>query len=139
MVSEAMQKVKYWLREYRQDIYVAAIIILIGISSFGLGRLSAVWPDKKPIHIEESDITAHNNNDAAAAVNNTANIIPRNSSDNRVENSQKKYVASKSGSAYHYPWCPGAVKIKEENKIWFLTKEEAEDKGYKPAQNCEGL
>lgn len=50
-----------------------------------------------------------------------------------------KYVASKSGAAYHYPWCPGALKIKEENKIFFNTKEEAEKRGYKPAGNCPGL
>ena len=52
---------------------------------------------------------------------------------------QGKFVASKSGSAYHYPWCPSALKIKEENKVWFETREEAEAKGYKPAANCPGL
>ena len=50
-----------------------------------------------------------------------------------------RYVASKSGTAYHFPWCQGALKIKEENKIWFQTKEEAESRGYKPAGNCDGL
>ena len=49
------------------------------------------------------------------------------------------YVASKSGTKYHYPWCPGAQSIKEENKIWFFTKEEAEKAGYQPASNCKGL
>jgi methylphosphotriester-DNA--protein-cysteine methyltransferase len=49
------------------------------------------------------------------------------------------FVASKSGKAYHLPWCSGAKRIKEENKIWFQTKEEAEKAGYHPAGNCEGL
>ncbi len=49
------------------------------------------------------------------------------------------FVGSRSGKAYHYPWCPGAKRIKEENKVWFHTKEEAVGKGYHPAANCEGL
>lgn len=136
MLSKAMQKVKYWLQEYQQDIYIALIIVFVGISSFGLGRLSSVWSDKEPIRIEEPDMSPHNNNTAATSNRVNSQINPPN---NREADSQRKYVASKSGSAYHYPWCPGAAKIKEENKIWFSTKEEAESKGYKPAQNCEGL
>jgi len=52
---------------------------------------------------------------------------------------EKSFVASKNGTKYHYPWCPGAQSIKEENKIWFSTKEEAEKAGYQPASNCKGL
>lgn len=137
MLSKAMQKVKYWLQEYQPDIYIALIIVLVGVSSFGLGRLSSVWSDKEPIRIEEPNMPPDNNN--MAATNNNRVISQINSLNNKGADSQKKYVASKSGSAYHYPWCPGAAKIKEENKIWFFTKEEAESKGYKPAQNCEGL
>jgi hypothetical protein len=29
--------------------------------------------------------------------------------------------------------------MKEENKIWFASKEEAKKKGYHPAGNCPGL
>jgi methylphosphotriester-DNA--protein-cysteine methyltransferase len=49
------------------------------------------------------------------------------------------YVASKSGTKYHLPWCPGAKQIKEDNKIWFDTKEDAEKSGYAPAANCKGI
>jgi hypothetical protein len=48
-------------------------------------------------------------------------------------------VASKNGTKYHFLWCPGASTIKEENKIYFTSKEEAEKAGYKPAVNCKGL
>ncbi|MES2994961.1 MAG: Ada metal-binding domain-containing protein [Patescibacteria group bacterium] len=50
-----------------------------------------------------------------------------------------KYVASKSGSKYHLPTCSGAKRIKEENKVWFDTKEQAAAAGYGPASNCPGL
>ncbi len=47
------------------------------------------------------------------------------------------FMASINGTAYYPKGCPSANRIKEENIIWFSTKEEAEMQGYKPAQNCE--
>jgi len=49
------------------------------------------------------------------------------------------YVASKSGTKYYLPWCGTVSRIKEENKVWFGTKQEAEQAGYEPAKNCKGL
>lgn len=48
-------------------------------------------------------------------------------------------VASKTGTKYYLPWCGSARRIKEENKIWFASKAEAEAAGYEPAKNCKGL
>lgn len=49
------------------------------------------------------------------------------------------YVASKNGEAYYLPWCSGVTRIKEENKVWFTSKEEAEARGYRPAKTCKGI
>ncbi len=49
------------------------------------------------------------------------------------------YVGSKNGTKYHLPTCSGAKNIKEENRIWFGSREEAEAKGYQPASNCKGI
>ncbi len=46
------------------------------------------------------------------------------------------FVASINGKAYYPANCEAAKRIKEENRIWFRSKEEAEAEGYKPAQNC---
>ena len=46
------------------------------------------------------------------------------------------YVASKNSTVFHMPDCKWAQRIKEENKIWFTTREEALDKGYKPCKVC---
>lgn len=123
MVNNYVEKVKSLFEERRQDLYIAALIFLVGLGSFGLGRLSALWPKKEPLRIS----------DTKPNISNTKDQQKKNSA------LKGKYVASISGSAYHLPWCPGAQKIKEENKIWFDTKEEAENRGYKPAGNCEGL
>ncbi|MBU0615445.1 MAG: hypothetical protein KJ601_05100 [Nanoarchaeota archaeon] len=42
-----------------------------------------------------------------------------------------KYLASKSGKTYHAPKCDWALKIKEANRVWLETDDEAKKKGYK--------
>ncbi len=49
------------------------------------------------------------------------------------------YMASKTGSKYYLPSCGSAKRIKEENRVWFATKQQAETAGYEPAANCKGL
>ncbi len=44
------------------------------------------------------------------------------------------FIASKSGKAYYLLTCGN--NIKEENKIYFHTKEEAGKAGFQPAKNC---
>lgn len=129
MLSEFIPKVKSLYKEKQSDFYVAALIFLVSMASFGLGRLSVLWPPKEPISMAEPQ----NLSNASLPVRNFAN------SSAAVVKPKGKYVASKSGASYHYPWCQGALKIKEGNKIWFQTKKEAEQAGYKPAGNCEGL
>lgn len=137
MLTEYGQKVKSWLVENKQDLYTAFIIFLVGLGSFGLGRLSVVWPVKEPLKIKETNNLPKVGSAASKEVDVTktekAAVLPINTS------LKGKFVASKSGISFHYPWCPGALKIKEENKIWLDTKEEAESRGYKPAGNCPGL
>jgi methylphosphotriester-DNA--protein-cysteine methyltransferase len=49
------------------------------------------------------------------------------------------YVASKNSTYFHLVTCPGAKLIKEENKVYFNTKEEALSRGLQPAKNCKEL
>lgn len=46
-----------------------------------------------------------------------------------------KYIASKSGNVYHEPKCDWAKKIRKARQVWFNTKEEAWEKGFK-AHDC---
>jgi len=48
-------------------------------------------------------------------------------------------IASKNGTKYHFPWCSGAKRISEENKIVFASNTEAKEAGYEPSSNCKGL
>lgn len=47
------------------------------------------------------------------------------------EYNEGDYVASKTGKTYHVPSCDWAKKIKDENKVWFNSEDEA-SKGRKP-------
>ncbi len=139
MLSDSIKKVKNLIAANQSDLYVALVIFLVGIGSFGLGRLSVIWPEKQPLRVEYPPPTGKGTLNRQT---NRAKVgIPTASSKQAaiIESGKGTYVASKNGSAYHFPWCPGAQKIKDANKIWFTTKEEAEAKGYKPAGNCPGL
>ncbi len=48
-------------------------------------------------------------------------------------------IASKTGTKYHLPDCPGAKQTKSENKISFPSVAAALAAGYTPASNCPGL
>ncbi len=140
MLAEKFEKVKEWAGEYNRELYIGAVIVLVGIGSFGLGRLSSILPQKEPITVttwgnplEEGKGSRESQNGAVKGVSEA----PGGAALDPI--TQGKYVASRKGTSYHFPWCPGAKQIKEENKIYFDTKEAAQKAGYRPAANCEGL
>jgi hypothetical protein len=50
-----------------------------------------------------------------------------------------KYVASKNGTKYYLASCSGAKRIKDENKIWFASVEDAKASGRSASSACKGL
>ncbi len=141
MIPEYTQKVKGWVSKNKIDIFTAAVIFFIGISSFGLGRLSVLLPQKEAIRFEDpaaSDATDISYAPLAAISQESASP---NVSDTASPAALKNgaFVASKSGSVYYAVWCSGVSRIREENKVWFQTKEGAKAQGYRPAKNCPGL
>lgn len=110
-------------------IYSAIIVGVVGVISFGLGYLSRGSVEVSAVAIENAyptpELALQGGESILGAV--------------VVDEDRGQFVASRSGSKYHYPWCSGAKRIKEENKLWFATKEDAERAGYEPAKNCEGL
>jgi len=112
----------------KSTLIYLCVIIGVGIGSFGLGRISV-------------DDDSYNNNDLQKI--GEMNVI-----DNQNENNdgvsiiqaqstgERNYLASKNGKMYYNVGCSGASRIKEENKIWFSTKEEAEKSGYTISSTC---
>jgi hypothetical protein len=118
------------------EVLLAGLIVIVGVSSFALGRVS-VPRNMGDVDTEAAVMTSEKNKgeiletvSADAAESIEAPVISQ---------AEGGYVASKNGTKYHLPWCGSAKQIKEENKIWFATKEEAERAGYTPASNCKGI
>ena len=112
------------------ELYLTAVIVLVAVISFGLGRLSKIREEKTPITIENAEI-----GESKPLL--TSNVDKTNSSS--PSTSSKIFVASKNGKKYYYAWCESANVIKEQNRVWFSTQAEAEKAGYQPAANCKGL
>jgi hypothetical protein len=133
------------------DLYIVILIILVGTASFGLGKISSYEKNKTPISIlktkdyilsiahptEQADLSdiGDTNNVNTKNIQNT--II--NTNTNPAIQTKGMVVASKSGTKYYYPWCIGVLRIKEENKVWFNSIEEAKSAGLTPASTCTGL
>ena len=106
-----------YFRKFFEVALVPAVVILVGLTSFGLGRLSVLQEQKGKIEVYESS-----------------------TSESRVLGATAGgYVASKSGTKYYLATCSGAKQIQEENKIWFPSSQAARSAGYSPAANCPGL
>jgi hypothetical protein len=126
-------KIKEMFHRINFDRYfVPLLIILVGVSSFGLGRLSRLEDSRTPIKI-------HYDNMATTTTTITNHKASASTAVGEAMNPGGKYVASKLGTKYHFPWCAGARSISESNKVWFDTVDDAEKAGYSPASNCKGL
>ncbi len=135
MIAESYEKVKGWCKANKGDLFTASIIFCVGLGSFGLGRLSALWPEKDPITVanQEAGIMNYGSGSGIDSKERLPDSKPLNPA------WQGRFVASKSGKYYYLPSCAGAGRIKDANKIWFETEEEAKSRGLAPAANCPGL
>ncbi|MBI2475721.1 MAG: hypothetical protein HYV67_00580 [Candidatus Taylorbacteria bacterium] len=150
-IKESGEKIKSWVRELLNRIresetgpkyYTAAVIILVGLSSFGLGRLSVIDENRQPIIIEQDGVTITGTLTQAVTARaesqtQTASVAKGFRAGTPPAMAGGKLVASKNGTKYYYPWC--ASNIADKNKIWFNSEAEARAKGYQPAANCKGL
>ncbi len=110
-------KINPWLAKYRNhegDLTLILILVLVGSLGFGLGRLSKLNNDRQPIRVE-----------IPAPVGESTLQNPLFSPTLPATLTTGQVVASKNSTKYHLPSCAGAKAIKEENKIWFASVEEA--------------
>ncbi len=119
----------------RRDVYIVLLILFVGGASFGLGRLSQTNTEERPMVRIENAFTEPVYDEAAGETTQEAGVVEQ-----PIESVKTgSFVGSKNSDKYHFPWCPGAQRIKEENKVWFADREAAEAAGYTPAANCKGL
>lgn len=105
------------LERWIEEFGVVVIVVLVGISGFGLGRISALEAARPAVSIGE-----------APMLEKPAGMAPGG-----------LIVASATGGTYYYPWCSGVGKIAPQNQVWFKSEAAAQDAGYRPAKTCKGL
>jgi len=116
-IREDMKQIKRRFTVYEQEILFVALLVLVAILSFALGRISA-----------------------SSGVSSTpVSVIRAPEADVRPIYLGGEVVGSRTGKKYHFPWCPGAQSMSEKNKVWFDTIADARAAGYTPAGNCKGL
>lgn len=121
----------------KEDLFIALLIVLVGLASFGLGKLSVLEAQKTPISITNQESVAYDAVENNASNQNNSIVQPVTTAS--TSTGQGTVFGSKSGTKYYYPWCSGANRIKPENRVWFPTIEAAKAAGLTPAANCPGL
>lgn len=124
-----MEKIKHFMEsDNGKDILTVIIVILVGLGSFGIGRLSKET-SSAGIKIEYPDQQAN----ALESVN---SVIKVSSTNNSSQKTSQNYFASKRGQKYYSIGCSAGKTIKEENRIYFSSAAEAELKGYSLSTSC---
>src|SRR3989338_7927504 len=121
-----MEKIKLitnWIEsEKGKDILTVIIVILVGLGSFELGRLSK---ENSAAGIEIEYPNQMTNQEASAISAAEYSSLLQNT---RIEkdSSGKNFFASNRGTKYYSIGCSAGKSIKQENRIYFTKKEEAE-------------
>ncbi|HEY4520277.1 MAG TPA: hypothetical protein VJJ72_00525 [Candidatus Paceibacterota bacterium] len=123
-------KIIHGVKSHQYEVFLAFCMLFVGLIGYNLGKIQAL--KQAPISIS--------NNEAAIYIAGEKNENPEIVS--QAAKTQKrrdgKVVVSKKATSkkYHFPDCQGALKIKEENKLWFENEVAAQKAGYTLAGNC---
>lgn len=125
-----MEKIKQFLEsEKGKDILIVIIVILVGLGSFELGRLSKDNSSSGlKIEYPNQEANVISAVDSSQIINKTYPIVSNSTG--------KNFFASNRGSKYYSIGCSGGKTIKQENRVYFTTKEEAERAGYALSSSC---
>ncbi len=130
-INDFLNKIKGEILIDRSTILCLCIIVLVGLGSFGLGRLFPI--DKT----DKSSSKLDNENVSIVKGEIGKSIEAENTLTNFDTNQKEKmYVASKNGKLYYSKGCSGTKRIKLENQVWFASKSEAEDSGFSLSTSC---
>jgi hypothetical protein len=119
---------------WKSDLFIFLVIILVGIIGFGLGRLSNFESSDETLDIKKLICPLSSENNTSL---NPSDVI--NTEVSKTSGQKGMLVASKNGTRYYFPWCSGASRISEANKVWFNSYEEAQTAGLTAASGCLGL
>ena len=115
--------VKSWWRRNETDVLIVTAFILMAFSTYTIGRVSAVSHSAEQMVIQVPDSVARVQQELESALPlaNLAAGMGKGVSGIPAYERRGEYVASKNGS-YSYPAdMSAALRIKAENRVWFLS------------------
>src|SRR3989338_11371065 len=125
-----MEKIKTFLESDKgKDIMIVTIVILVGLGSFELGRLSKEGNGSRGVKIEYTEENKEQSANVVSAVENSSKVIETNISN-------KNFFASNRGTKYYSIGCSAGKTIKQENRVYFATSEAAQRAGYELSSSC---
>jgi hypothetical protein len=125
-----MEKIKHFLEsEKGKNILIILVIILVGLGSFELGRMSV----NKPLNDSKIDLISQEANVLKSTQN---EVLEQKYEFKGVDLNGKEYFASSRGTKYYPFGCSAGKSIKEENRIYFATEDEAIKAGYSKSSSC---
>ena len=132
-----MEKIKRFSQDWIEgdggkDILIISIVILVGISSFILGRLSKE-DSKSGIKIEYAQESANAISAITSTENNNNNVVPIIKKSGATSGN---FFASSKGKNYYPLGCSAGKSLKLENRVYFNSSAEAEKAGYKLSGSC---
>lgn len=144
-----MEKIKQFITsEKGKNILIVLIVILVGTGSFQLGRLSKSGDSSSGVKIEypngelpaQTESLPANALNALSATESVSNTVRTAPSSNFVapvkKTTSQNFFASSRGKKYYPVGCSAGKSLKQENRIYFGTREEAEKAGYTLSALC---
>ena len=120
-----LSKILNFVKLRQKDIFLVFCMVLIAIIGYNLGKINSLKQTPITVNGGEANIySAVDDKNQTTSKNTQAQVIDR------------RVVVSKNSDKYHFTWCLGAKRIKEENKIWFENEVAAQAVGYTKAGNC---
>ncbi len=117
----------------RNDILLVGIMVVLAAGSFGLGRLSKSSTGGTGITLQTVSLTQEA---AAQAALQSATDTKESTSISSSKSAPEAIFGSKNGTKYYWASCSGASRIKEENKVFWSSEEEARGAGYEKSSTC---
>lgn len=140
-----MKRIFEKIKIYQEVLFLVAVITLVGLIGFGLGRLSAKF-SQPMLNINSTLVNVTDLNKIATSEtdNKTSSFTTQSPPSQDVapadrEVVERKIVGNKQSKIYHFEDCPGALRMSDNNKVFFASILQAQQAGFRPAGNCQGL